>query len=60
MSKSKQKERYCISYCDKDDKWENVYAKTVKEAEELYDMIGSEAAFKVLYDMVSGTQLRQT
>lgn len=57
---SKQKERYCISYCDKDDKWEDVYAKTVKEAEELYDMIGREAAFKVLYDTVSGTQLRQT
>ena len=29
-------------------------------AEELYDMIGDEAAFKVLYDNVSGIQFKQT
>lgn len=57
---SNQKERYCISYCDKNNKWDNVYAKTIKEAEVLYDMIGSEAVFKVLYDTVSGEQLKQT
>lgn len=57
---SNQKERYCISYCDRNDKWDNVYAKTIKEAEVLYDMIGSEAVFKVLYDTVSGEQLKQT
>ena len=60
MAQNTQKERYCISYCDKNDKWEEVYAKTIKDAEELYDMIRDEAAFKVLWDTVSGTQLRQT
>lgn len=60
MAQNTQKDRYCISYCDKNDKWEEVYAKTIKDAEELYDMIGDEAAFKVLLDTVSGTQLRQT
>lgn len=60
MAQNTQKDRYCISYCDKNDKWEEVYAKTIKDAEELYDMIGDEAAFKVLWDTVSGTQLRQT
>ena len=60
MDQNTQKDRYCISYCDKNDKWEEVYAKTIKDAEELYDMIGDEAAFKVLWDTVSGTQLRQT
>ena len=57
---AKQKDRYCISYCDKYDNWEDVYANTIKEADELYEMIGSEAAFKVLYDTISGTQLKQT
>ena len=57
---SNQKERYCISYCDRNDKWDDVYAKTIKEAEVLYDMIDSEAVFKVLYDTVSGEQLKQT
>jgi len=60
MAQNTQKDRYCISYCDKNDKLEEVYAKTIKDAEELYDMIGDEAAFKVLWDTVSGTQLRQT
>jgi len=60
MAQNTQKDRYCISYCDKNDKWDEVYAKTIKDAEELYDMIGDEAAFKVLWDTVSGTQLRQT
>ena len=60
MAKNDQKDRYCISYCDKNDKWDEVYAKTRKNAEELYDMIGDEAAFKVLYDIVSGIQIKQT
>ena len=60
MAQNTQKDRYCISYCDKNDKWDEVYAKTIKDAEELYDMIGDEAAFKVLWDTVSGTQLKQT
>ena len=60
MAKNAQKERYCISYCDKNKKWDEVYAKTIKDAEELYDMIGDEAAFKVLYDIVSGIQFKQT
>ena len=60
MAQNIQKDRYCISYCDKNDKWDEVYAKTIKDAEELYDMIGDEAAFKVLWDTVSGTQLKQT
>ena len=60
MDKNTQKDRYCISYCDKNDKWNEVYAKTIKDAEELYDMIGAEAVFKVLYDIVSGIQFKQT
>lgn len=54
------KDRYCISYVSIDGKWSNVYAKTKAEAMALYDMIGEEATFKVLYDMVSGTQIAQT
>ena len=60
MAKNAQKDRCCISYCDKNDKWDEDYTKTIKDAEELYDMIGDEATFKVLYDIVSGTQLKQT
>ena len=60
MAKNAQKDRYCISYCDKNNKWDEDYAKTIKDAEELYDMIGDEAAFKVLYDIVSGIQIKQT
>ena len=60
MAKNAQKYRYCISYCDKNNKWDEVHAKTIKDAEELYDMIGDEAVFKVLYDIVSGIQLKQT
>ena len=54
------KDRYCISYVDANDKWSEVYAKTKKEALALYDMIGDEAKFKVLYDVVSGVQIKQT
>ena len=60
MAKNAQKDTYCISYCDKNNKWVEVYTKTIKDAEELYDMIGDEAVFKVLYDNVSGIQLKQT
>ena len=54
------KDRYCISYVDTNEKWSEVYAKTKKEALALYDMIGDEAKFKVLYDVVSGVQIKQT
>ena len=54
------KDRYRISYVDANDKWSEVYAKTKKEALALYDMIGDEAKFKVLYDVVSGVQIKQT
>ena len=54
------KDRYCISYVNKDGKWNEVPAKTKAEAMALYNMIGEEATFKVLYDMVSNTQIAQT
>lgn len=54
------KDRYCVSYVDANEKWSKVYAKTKKEALALYDMIGDEAEFKVLYDVVSGEQIEQT
>ena len=54
------KDRYCISYVDANEKWSEVYAKTKKDALALYDMIGDEAEFKVLYDVVSGEQIEQT
>ena len=54
------KDRYCISYVNDNGKWSDVYAKTKTEAMALYDMIGDEATFKVLYDMVSGVQIAQT
>ena len=53
-------DRYCISYVDANEKWSEVYAKAKKEALALYDMIGDEAKFKVLYDVVSGVQIKQT
>lgn len=53
------KDRYCISYLI-NNKWSEVYAKTKAEALTLYDMIGEEATFKVLYDIISGTQIAQT
>lgn len=56
----RNKERYCITYVDFNKNWSEVYAKTKKEAMALYDMIGEEATFKVLYDMVSGVQIAQT
>ena len=52
--------RYCVSYVDANEKWSEVHAKTKAEAMALYDMIGEEATFKVLYDMVSGEQIEQT
>lgn len=54
------KDRYCISYVNRDGKWSEVHAKTKAEAMALYDMIGKEATFKVLYDTVNGEQLAQT
>lgn len=54
------KDRYCITYVDANEKWSEVYAKTKKEALALYDMIGDEAKFKVVYDVVSGEQIEQT
>ena len=52
------KDRYCISYVDTNEKWSEVYAKTKKEALALYDMIGHEAELKVLYDVVSGVLIK--
>ena len=57
---AKNKDRYCISYVDGNEKWSEVYAKTKADAMVLYDMIGTEATFKVLYDIVSGEQIAQT
>lgn len=54
------KDRYCISYMDAENNWSEVTARTRDEAFALYDMIGDEAVFKVLYDLVSGEQLAQT
>jgi hypothetical protein len=54
------KDRYCISYVDANEKWSEVHAKTKTEAMALYDMIGEEATFKVLYDIVSGVQIAQS
>ena len=52
--------RYSIKYrLKKDGKWEEVGAKTLSEANALYDMVGDEANFKVLIDNVSWEQLRQ-
>lgn len=57
---AKNKDRYCISYVDANGKWSEVYAKTKADAKALYDMVGKEATFKVLYDVVSGVQIAQT
>lgn len=57
---AKNKDRYCISYVDANGKWSEVYAKTKPDAKALYDMIGTEATFKVLYDVVSGVEIEQT
>ena len=56
----KQKNRYSINYKEVNGGLKKVFAKTRQEADELYDMIGNEAEFKVLIDLVSGKQLRQT
>ena len=55
-----QKNRYLINYKEVNGGWKKVFAKIEKDANELYDMIGDEAEFKVLVDLVSGKQLRQT
>ena len=57
---AKNKDRYCISYVDANGKWSEVYAKTKPDAKALYDMVGKEATFKVLYDVVSGVEIAQT
>jgi hypothetical protein len=56
----KNKDRYCISYIDHNERWSEITARTKDEALALYDMIGDEATFKVVYDMVSGEQIAQT
>lgn len=57
---ARNKERYCITYIDFNENWSEVYAKTKQEAMALYDMIGDEAKFKVIYDIINGEQLAQT
>jgi hypothetical protein len=56
----KNKDRYCISYVDHNERWSEITARTKDEALALYDMIGDEATFKVVYDVVSGEQIAQT
>jgi len=57
----KQKDRYLINYQEAaTGKWKEVSARTKPEAQELYDMIGSEAICKVLYDTVNGNVLKQS
>lgn len=56
----KNKDRYCISYVDRNERWSEITARTKDEALALYDMIGDEATFKVVYDVVSGEQIVQT
>ena len=54
------KDRYTISYQERASGiWQEVGAKSIKEANQLYDMIGSEASFKVLVDNLTDEQLRQ-
>lgn len=53
------KDRYTISYREKDGKWKEVGAKSIKEANQMYDMIGEEATFKVLVDNLTDEQLKQ-
>lgn len=55
-----QQDRYVISYIDRKGHWNDVTAKTRQDGDELYDMVDSDCKFKVLYDNVSGIQLRQT
>lgn len=52
------KPRYTITYWLSDTEAYEITANTIKEANALYDMIGNEAAFKVLVDNVSNEQLR--
>lgn len=52
--------RYTISYKTKNGKWNDISAPTIKEANELYNMVGEEAEFKVLLDNVSGEQIKQS
>lgn len=57
---AKNKDRYCITYTDNEGKWSEVTARTKAEALEMYEMIGDEATFKVVYDLVSNEQIAQT
>lgn len=53
--------RYEVAYKEnKTEKWKDIKCKTLKEAKEYYDMIGEEASFKVLYDLVSGDQIENS
>ena len=52
--------RYTITYKQKNGPWCDIPAKTIKEANAYYDMVGEEAEFKVLLDNVSGEQIRNT
>ena len=53
------KPRYRITYWRHEDDAYEVEANTIKEAEALYDMIGEEAEMKVLWDIISGTVIKQ-
>ena len=54
------KPRYAITYWVNEEDSYQVTAHTIQEAEALYDMVGKEAVFKVLWDMISGEQLKET
>lgn len=60
-SVQKINDRYEIDYREQaTGEWKEVRCRTRQEAEEMYDMIGAEASFKVLYDLVSGDQIKQS
>lgn len=54
------KPRYHITYWLNEDDAYEVEAHTIHEAEALYDMVGKEAKFKVLWDTLTGEQIKQT
>ena len=53
------KPRYTITYWLKD-KPKEIQADNIHDANALYDMVDSDADFKVLVDNVSGEQLKQS
>lgn len=48
------KDRYAIDYIDSKGNWQNLTAKTIKEAEILYNMVDDDCQFKTCYDIITG------